>query len=42
MTKCEDCEYKELYIYLGCMVTLVDDNEGEVGNLEVASGEGVQ
>ena len=24
------------------MVTLVDDDEGEVGNLEVAPGEGVQ
>ena len=28
--------------YLGCMVTLVDDDEGKVGNLEVAPGEGVQ
>ena len=38
--KCEYCKYKRLY--LGCMVTLVNDDEGKVGNLEVAPGEGVQ
>ena len=41
MTKCAYCEYK-ICTYLDCMVTLVNDDEGKVGNLEIASGEGVQ